>query len=448
MGNNLPMSGVKHFILGFGLSLGSVIMCGQLHRSAPSLEKVPPSQNLEINLYKRVDITAHNLSAEELFVPIKKQSLAIEETTSSLEAKDSTLPSDGIADDEILSIGYDDSVPIEIGASLSENDLGEVLVLDKEDKVALLPGELLADEKFDTHDDIALDDTSWIKNKGKQDIQSKPIMSEISQQAQNNLFTDDFEQTLNEDREFSYKVAEKIKQSIIFPIPDEILNDENLTPTFISNQPKPVNTSTIQNVQPQPVRVVEEPQPIQKNELQLKIVPTQSARAPQETSDKGVLDSISSWFTNKPNVTDNVSTQPVKKQPPSYSSQEQHEAPVFDQTNSDDLAKFYESLQKTREEYNQRRIVPTELKLSFQPDRAEISGSTLHWLKLFSESAIENQSFLQIRLNASTATELQKKRLNLLYTIFMNNGVDFKKVDTVFSLTEPNSFIIRTINPR
>ena len=182
--------------------------------------------------------------------------------------------------------------------------------------------------------------------------------------------------------------------------------------------------------------------------MQLKIVPKKPVKSVQESNDKGVLDSISSWFTNKPDVANNVSTQPIKKQPPSYSSQEQTESPIFDQRNSDDLAKFYESLQKTREEYNQRRIVPTELKLSFQPDRAEISGTTLHWLKLFSESAIENQSFLQIRLNASTATELQKKRLNLLYTIFMNNGVDFKKVDTVFSLTEPNAFIIRTIKPR
>ncbi len=34
-----------------------------------------------------------------------------------------------------------------------------------------------------------------------------------------------------------YRVAERIKQSIIFPIPEEILNDENLTPTFITPAP-------------------------------------------------------------------------------------------------------------------------------------------------------------------------------------------------------------------
>ena len=61
------------------------------------------------------------------------------------------------------------------------------------------------------------------------------------------------------------------------------------------------------------------------------------------------------------------------------------------------------------------------------------------------EKAKEEKTYLQIRLDATAPIELQRKRLNLLYTIFMNNGVDFSKVDTVFSLTEPNAFIIRTL---
>ena len=48
-------------------------------------------------------------------------------------------------------------------------------------------------------------------------------------------------------------------------------------------------------------------------------------------------------------------------------------------------------------------------------------------------------------LDATTSTELQRKRLNLLYTIFINNNVDLNKVDTVFTNIEPNTFIIRTI---
>jgi len=109
------------------------------------------------------------------------------------------------------------------------------------------------------------------------------------------------------------------------------------------------------------------------------------------------------------------------------------------------LVSFYETIQETKQEQAKNKIIPSELKLSFQPDRAEISGQTLRWLKAFSEKAKEEKTYLQIRLDATAPIELQRKRLNLLYTIFMNNGVDFSKVDTVFSLTEPNAFIIRTL---
>ena len=102
-------------------------------------------------------------------------------------------------------------------------------------------------------------------------------------------------------------------------------------------------------------------------------------------------------------------------------------------------------MQETKKEHTKRKIIPSELKLAFQPERAEISGTTLNWLKQFSEATMDGQTYLQVRLNASTSAELQKKRLNLLYTIFMNNGVDLNKVDTVFLPTEPNTFIIRVL---
>ena len=89
--------------------------------------------------------------------------------------------------------------------------------------------------------------------------------------------------------------------------------------------------------------------------------------------------------------------------------------------------------------------MPSELKLSFRPDRAEISGQTLRWIKVFSEKTKDSNTFLQVNIDASAPIELQKRRLNLLYSIFMNNGVDLDKIDTTFSLTEPNTFIIRIL---
>ncbi|MBR5598889.1 MAG: hypothetical protein IKW39_02485, partial [Alphaproteobacteria bacterium] len=93
-----------------------------------------------------------------------------------------------------------------------------------------------------------------------------------------------------------------------------------------------------------------------------------------------------------------------------------------------------------------KKITPSELKLSFNNDRAEISGQTLRWIKAFSEKTNEESSFIQVMLDATASAELQRKRLNLLYTIFINNNVDLNKVDTVFSNVEPNTFIIRTLN--
>ena len=74
--------------------------------------------------------------------------------------------------------------------------------------------------------------------KGSKHIKNKKLLEKYQDQQPQDLFTDNFKQAANEDQEISYKVAEKIKQSIIFPIPDEILNDENLTPTFIKGNRK------------------------------------------------------------------------------------------------------------------------------------------------------------------------------------------------------------------
>ncbi len=91
-------------------------------------------------------------------------------------------------------------------------------------------------------------------------------------------------------------------------------------------------------------------------------------------------------------------------------------------------------------------IAPSELKLAFQPNRAEISGQTLDWIKAFSLNAVNNENvFVEIRIDGSSSFELQQKRLNLLYSILVNNGVDYNKINIIFTDREPNSFIIRNV---
>ena len=52
---------------------------------------------------------------------------------------------------------------------------------------------------------------------------------------------------------------------------------------------------------------------------------------------------------------------------------------------------------------------------------------------------------LEVRINGTSSTALQQKRLNLLYNILTNKGVEYSKINTVFTAREPNSFILRSI---
>lgn len=92
-------------------------------------------------------------------------------------------------------------------------------------------------------------------------------------------------------------------------------------------------------------------------------------------------------------------------------------------------------------------IMPTEMRLSFQPNKAEISGQTLQWVQAFAAKAAETPNMsLEIRIDGASAVVLQQRRLNLLHNILTNKGVDYSRINTVFTSREPNSFILRTIN--
>ena len=426
------MSGVKCFILGFCLSVSSIALYAQLQTSTTTKKNNLPTPYISIDLFKTSDTHVRPVSLDTLFAHIQKQSLEIKEieNTQNLAdtSPDSALTTEGVEDDEILSINMDADIPIEFSASANNEQQAEVIFNDDENKTAMLPEEDIPHTSENT------DNSPWAVVKAHNNIRNKKLLEKLDEAPETNLFTETITQTAQNDNNVSYKVAEKIKQSIIFPIPNEILNDENLTPTFInkSSTPKPV---TEQKPQTRTVRVIE---------------PKQSSdSSTKKETDNSILTSISTWFSEPPTPR-GISSASQKKAPPAYSSEPvtpstTHDSKKVTQKEPADLASFYETLQQTKKEHIQRKILPSELKLSFQPGRAEISGSTLQWLKIFSEASFDENTYLQVRLDASASSELQKRRLNLLYTIFMNNGVDFNKIDTVFSQTEPNAFIIRTM---
>lgn len=425
-----PMQGVRSFILGFSLSLASMSAYGQLfYSSVPNKFLQPLDKDIRIDLFKAKPENSNTVPVN-IFANIQKTSVSTQSQPVEIQ-KIQTAESyiNAPEDDEILSINIDGIIPIEFDDTTDSAKQAEIIHLDDEEISAMLPTQISDSNDFSA-------DTPWIVAKGSKHIKNKQLLEDLGTTKELPKLADNFILTLENNEETSYKVAEKIKSSLLFPIPSEILNDENLIPTFIK---KTKQTSTSAPKQPPLQKAVLPATPTSDN---LKIVPkAPSQTAEKDNSSKGLLNSISSWFSSDGSA---KSEAPVKSTP-SYSSQGKTPQPQTRPSSNNEFVNFYKTLQETSAAHKNNAIIPSELKLSFQPERAEISGQTLRWLKAFSEAAQNEDTYLQVRLDASASTELQKKRLNLLYTIFMNNGVDFKKIDTVFSLTEPNAFIIRTL---
>ncbi len=388
------MNEAKSFILGFSLSIFGV----SLYSGYCQTEELPsiPQNTIKLELFK--EAKAEQAQTNMLHANIKKQ------TISEYKIADNTILSNinSDEDDEILTINTPDIIPIE--HNILANSHTSILNEEKNEKVAMLPN---------TATNYTKEDSPWVIAKGSKKIDNKNLLEKYND---SNI---DISLSLEKQPEdLPINIAEKIKQSIIFPIPNEILSDENLTPTFISSKTQKIEKKEKQHT----------PRIIEKKQV---------------NSDKSnLLDNISSWLKpqNKPetenNKTKNKVAAPIYNSQPTTNKQNKT-------TSNKSIGDIYTALQKTKDRAQRNNITPTELKLSFSQGRAEISGQTLRWLKAFSEKTKENYT-LQVKLDKSTPLDLQKKRLNLLYTIFTNNGADINKIDTSFAPIEANTFIIRT----
>lgn len=192
------------------------------------------------------------------------------------------------------------------------------------------------------------------------------------------------------------KTAEMVK-NILIPIPEDILNDKNLTPQLVSSK-----------------KASSDPEFDRDDE---------DIEADSEEGST-LLKSITSIFSS------------------STSSNESSEEPAKENKKKNKKGLFAAfSNEKTV-----TKILPAEMKLAFQPGRAEISGQTLRWIQAFANKAAEDPSIvLEIRIDKNSSYALQQRRLDLLHTILSSRGMDDAKVHTVFTSREPNSFIIRTL---
>ena len=240
------------------------------------------------------------------------------------------------------------------------------------------------------------DENPWVVAKANVFAKNNKAVEEYA----NSVGDEEVEKLLNPDKieeDGEVQTAEMVK-NILIPIPDEIMNDKNLTPQLVS----PKKT-------------------LEKDEAE------ESIETPEENAEKGtLLKSFTSIFGSSSDETEDTEEEDSGSKKKGKKKKGLFAAFSKDKTSS--------------------KILPAEMRLSFQPGRAEISGQTLRWIQAFANKAAEDDNIvLEIRIDKNSSYALQQRRLDLLHTILNNKGIGEGKVNTVFTSREPNSFIIRTL---
>lgn len=214
-----------------------------------------------------------------------------------------------------------------------------------------------------------------------------------------------------ENKDNQLKLASETVQNLLIPIPEELIKDENLVPQLESSK-KDKDKKASKDAKAESLAA------------QFKKKEPQTAEA---DSKKNILNSLSSIF--------NSAETGIKK------------APEISRKIGNSFADSIRGDRPRKSAKRKSKIMPTEMRLSFQPNRAEISGQTLRWIQAFATRTAEDTgTAIEIRIDGTNSMELQQKRLNLLHNILTNKGVGYNKINTVFTTREPNSFIIRTIS--
>ena len=259
----------------------------------------------------------------------------------------------------------------------------------------------------------AADDNKWIAAKGtKFPVNQNVLEQDYYKQAQD---TEKVSAVLSGEplpKDKGTKVAGEIVQNILIPIPDDIINNKDLKPKLASD---PINQPLEEEVSRREAALEED----EGSDIPFFVEGEEDKNSSEVKEAGGILNSISSLFstTEKTQIADS----------------------------GDKNIKSSEK--KSENKIKKNKILPTEIRLSFQPNRAEISGNTLNWIQAFALKTKESDyNVLEVRIDGTSSFELQQKRLNLLYNILTNLGLEYRKVDPVFTSREPNSFILRVVN--
>ena len=210
------------------------------------------------------------------------------------------------------------------------------------------------------------------------------------------------------------QLAAETVDNLLIPIPEEILKEENITPQLISS---PENAEIKKELEAKGLIV--EPK---KEEDTAKKEEKNADTTDDANKKSGILESISAIFSSDEKLPE-----------------------IGDEVSDDNTNSLFSAFSRKKDKII-TKILPTEIRLSFQANRAEISGQTLKWIKAFAQKTAEDPSVgLEIRIDGTSSPLLQRRRLNLLQNILFNEGAPAEKIKTTFTAREPNSFILRTI---
>ena len=309
----------------------------------------------------------------------------------------------------------DKSVPIK-SLGTPEKPIEATTTPQNDDDAWKSMAEIRALEKKDTDNREQQPNSAWSVAKGRDFPKNSMVLeadtnkseAEIQQQFGQNSQT-------TASRGGEIQVAGEMIDNLLIPIPKDILEDENLTPQLTSSE---ANRNIERELEEDRGIVRDETAP--QNEQEVEILDAQGKNIHKKG--EGILSSITSIFSSNDKSDDGAE-------------------------DADEDGGIMDSIaRKLKGKKDEPKILPTEIRLSFQPNRAEISGSTLQWIQAFGNKAAQEASVaLEIRLNAGGDRILQQKRLNLLSNILNGRGVDSSKIRVVYTTREPNSFVMRTI---
>ena len=228
------------------------------------------------------------------------------------------------------------------------------------------------------------EENPWVVARGSKFVKNKQVLKE---EFSSELAQDKANIILSPAKSVDKNVKLAVQDNLLIPIPKEILDEDNLVPSLGDDILK--RTEKKKNVKK------------------------------DKEKEGSFLDSIASVF----------------------SKENREKAIKRIKEKSSGIIKDAES-----DEDEKIQILPTEIRLSFQPNRAEISGQTLRWIQAFAKKTVDEKDVgLEIRIDGSKSFELQQKRLTLLYNILTTNGVAYDKINTLFVDREPNSFVVRAV---